>query len=108
MCSDTVELGGSGDVCDVQVVFIEGVLSFYVQRLGEGFSVSYRLSLSPSFPLPPFLLSLSLSSFPSLSYTYMYIHAVCLRIHTYMYLHKFILYTLLTYYRTNSSRWRSI
>lgn len=36
----TVELGGAGEVLNVQVVFIESVVSFYVQRIGEEFSVS--------------------------------------------------------------------
>ena len=55
-----VEFGGPDEVLDVQVVFIESVVSFYVQRVQKGFSVGqikpcllhsvlFSLSLSLSF-----------------------------------------------------------
>ena len=54
----TVEL--SGEVMEVQVVFIESVVSFYVQRIGEGYSVSKLMNKQASFQICV-VLSLSLS-----------------------------------------------
>ena len=39
-CAGTVELGEADGVVNVEVVFMESVVSFYVQRIGEEFSVS--------------------------------------------------------------------
>ena len=47
-----MELGEAGEMVNVEVVFMESVVSFYVQRIGEEFSVSvFLVSLSLSLSI---------------------------------------------------------